>query len=117
RSSRSCCVAGVAYGGLAASVLLRALLPATADVQAIAREIAAREKTSLRLVLRLPTDGARFANAAAIPWARTMVVTDAAASLLTPDELRAVLAHEAGHLSESPFAALARLGVATLALF
>jgi Zn-dependent protease with chaperone function len=110
-------VIGVAYGGLAASVLFRALVPAGAAVRAIAEDVAAREKTSLRLVLRLPTQGARFANAAAIPWARTMVVTDRIVELLTEDELRAVLAHEAGHLSEPPRVVAARLGSGALLLF
>ncbi|MDQ3033729.1 MAG: M48 family metalloprotease, partial [Myxococcota bacterium] len=51
------------------------------------------------------------------PWARTMVVTDRIAALLTPAELRAVLAHEAGHLSEGPWVIGARLGTAILLLF
>jgi Zn-dependent protease with chaperone function len=108
---------GAAYGGLLASVLLRALRPAGAAASAIAREVAAREGTSLRFVLRLPTRGARFANAAAIPWARAMVVSDRLVELLTPDELRAVLAHEAGHLSEPPRVVAARLGSAAFLLF
>jgi heat shock protein HtpX len=108
---------GAAYGGLLTSVLLRALRPAGAALRAIAQEVAAREGTSLRFVLRLPTRGARFANAAAIPWARAMVISDRLVELLTPDELRAVLAHEAGHLSEPPRVVAARLGSATFLLF
>ena len=49
-----------------------------------------------------------------IPWARTMVVTDRIVSILTPDELRAVLAHEAGHLSEGWSVIAARLLLAAI---
>ncbi len=108
---------GVAYGGIVTSVLVGALRPAGAAVRAIAEDAAGREQVALRFVLRLPTRGARFANAAAIPWARAMVVTDRIVELLTPDELRAVLAHEAGHLSEPLRVVAARLGSATLLLF
>ncbi len=109
--------AGAAYGGIVASVMVGALRPAGAAVRSIAEDAANREHVALRAVLRLPTRGARFANAAAVPWARAMVVTDRLAELLTPDELRAVLAHEAGHLSEPPRVVAARLGSATLLLF
>jgi len=108
---------GAAYGGIVASVLLGTLRPAGAAVRAIAEEAAAGEHVAVRFVLRLPTRGARFANAAAVPWARAMVVTDRIVELLTPEELRAVLAHEAGHLSEPLRVGAARLGSATLLLF
>jgi Zn-dependent protease with chaperone function len=108
---------GVAYGGLLASIALRALVPATPAVRALAHDVAAREGVKLAMVLRLPTPGTRFANAAAIPWARAMVVTDAITELLTTEELRAVLAHEAGHLSEPPRVVAGRLGAATMILF
>ncbi len=106
---------GIAYGGLLSSVLLGALRRATDPVVAMAREVAAREGVRLVAVLRLPTSaGSRFANAAAFPWARTMVVTDRIVELLEPDELRAVLAHEAGHLSEPAWVGAARIAIATL---
>jgi Zn-dependent protease with chaperone function len=111
------CAFGVAYGGLLALLATRAIRPATPEVRALARDVAAREQTSLALVLRLPTPGVRFANAAAIPWARAMIVTDSITELLSADELRAVLAHEAGHLSEPPIVLLARLGGASLLVF
>lgn len=111
------CAIGVAFGPIAIGLATGALRIAPADVRVLAMGVARAEHTSLWLVLRLPTSGARFANAAAIPWARTMIVTDAIVSLLSEDELRAVLAHEAGHLSEAPKVAIARLGAASLALF
>ncbi|MCC6873626.1 MAG: M48 family metalloprotease [Sandaracinaceae bacterium] len=109
------CAAGTAYAGLALAVLTTALRPATAQVRRLARAVAEKERTSLWLVLRLPST--HFANAAALPWARTMIVSDALVAMLTEDELRAVLAHEAGHLSERPYVALGRLGAASLAIF
>ncbi len=108
---------GVAYAGPALSVLTRALVPATEPVASLARRAASREGISLAMVLRLPTHGARFANAAALPWARTMVVTDHIVELLDEEELDAVLAHEAGHLSEPIWVSLCRLGTVTLLLF
>lgn len=108
---------GTAFGGIALSVATRALVPATAEVRALAYEVAGREGVKLAAVLRLPTGVARFANAAALPWARTMVVTDRIVSLLSPSELRAVLAHEAGHLSEGWSVIGARLGTAIVLLF
>lgn len=107
----------VAYGGLALGLLTGTLRPASAALRALADDVAAREGVKLALVLRLPTGDTHFANAAAIPWARTMVVTDRLAERLPTDELRAVLAHEAGHLSEGPAAVSARLGAATLLVF
>lgn len=106
---------GAGFGGLALSVATRALVPATREVRAIAEAAAEAEGVRVALVLRAPTD--RLANAAAIPWARTMIVTDRIVRLLKPDELRAVLAHEAGHLSEAPWVAAARLGTAFTLLF
>ncbi|MBI4953051.1 MAG: M48 family metalloprotease [Myxococcales bacterium] len=103
---------GIAYGGLVTALATRALVPATAEVRRLARAVAELEGTSLALVLRLPTRGTHFANAAAIPWARTMVVTDGIVELLSQEELAAVMAHEAGHLSEPPSVMLARLGAA-----
>lgn len=108
---------GVAYGGLALSLLTGAVRRAPAALRTLAADVAAREGVRLALVLRMPTGDAHFSNAAAFPWARTMVVTDRLASRLPPDELRAVLAHEAGHLSEGGAVAGARLGSATLLIF
>lgn len=108
---------GTAYGGLMLAVASRALLPASAEVRAIAQAAARAEGVSLFAVLRLPTGAARLANAAAIPWARTMVVSDRIVELLAPSELRAVLAHEAGHLSEGWAVVGTRLGVAVTLLF
>ena len=112
-----CVVLGVAYGGLFLSLLTRAVVPARDEVRALAREVAAREGVAPVLALRLPTPGTRFANAAALPWARTLIVTDHAASILDRDALHAVLAHEAGHLSEGPKVMLARLGAGSALLF
>ena len=108
---------GVAYGGLALSLLTGAIRRAPAALRVLADDVAAREGVRLALVLRLPTGDTHFANAAAFPWARTMVVTDRLAQRLPPDELRAVLAHEAGHLSEGGAVVFARLGSATLLVF
>lgn len=108
---------GVAFGGPVLSVLTTALGPATAEVRAIADRAARREGIRLLAVLRLPTHGVRFANAAALPWARTMIVTDHIVELLSPTELEAVLAHEAGHLSEGPWVILGRLGTVIVLLF
>jgi Zn-dependent protease with chaperone function len=105
-------VVGVAYGGLFALVLTGAVRRADTRVAALARRAAEREGIALASVWRLPTGSVPFANAAAIPWARTMVVTDRITELLDDDELDAVLAHEAGHLSEAPWVALARVGTA-----
>ncbi len=111
------CVFGVAYGGLVAGMITGALRPASPSLRSLARDVARAEGTRLWLVLRLPTRGSRFANAAALPWARAMVVSDALVELLEPDELRAVLAHEAGHLSEPAAAAVLRLGTAGVFVF
>jgi STE24 endopeptidase len=110
-------VLGVAFGGLLASVATLAVLPARAETRALAREVAAREGVQLPFVLRLPTVGVRFANAAAVPWARTIVVADRMEQLLDRDALRAVLAHEAGHMSEGPQVAAARVGSVGILLF
>lgn len=111
------CGLGVAYGGLLASLVTTALRPAGAALRELAREVAHAEGARLALVLRLPTPGVRFANAAAIPWARTMVIADDTVDLLREEQLRAVLAHEAAHLSERPVVGLTRVGAATLILF
>jgi Zn-dependent protease with chaperone function len=111
------CALATAYGGLLVSLLTGALRIAPAELRAMAKDVARREGAKLVLVLRLPTHRARFVNAAAIPWARTMVVTDSAQRLLSEEQLRAVLAHEAGHLTEGPRSALIRLLAATVVLF
>lgn len=108
---------GVAYAGPLLSVLTLALRPASPAVRALARRAAEREGIARIGVLRLPTHGVHFANAAALPWARTMVVTDHIVDLLSERELEAVLAHEAGHLSERPWVSAARLGAVTLLLY
>lgn len=108
---------GVAYAGPALSVVTLALRPASAEVAALARRAAANEGIGRIGVLRLPTHGVRLANAAALPWARTMIVTDHIVSLLGERELEAVLAHEAAHLSEAPWVSMARLGVVSILLF
>ncbi len=106
-------VLGVAYGGLAALVVTGAVKRPAPRIVELARRAASREGVRLASVWRLPTGSVPFANAAAIPWARTMVVTDRITELLEEDELDAVLAHEAGHLSEAPWVALARVGTAS----
>lgn len=111
------CVFGVAYGSVISGVITGSLRRAGTSLRALARDVAAREGVPLWLVLRLPTPGTRFANAAAVPWARTMIVTGETERLLSEDQLRAVLAHEAGHLSEPKIVAVARVGAASLVLF
>jgi Zn-dependent protease with chaperone function len=108
---------GVAYAGPLLSVMTAALRPASPEIRAMARRAAQREGVSLLAVLRLPTHGVHFANAAALPWARTMIVTDHITELLDTEELDAVLAHEAGHLSEPPWVGLCRLGTVSALLF
>lgn len=110
-------IAGVAFAGLVLSVATLALRPAPPAVRALARRAADREGIRGIAVLRLPTHGVRLANAAALPWARTMVVTDHIVKLLAEPELEAVLAHEAAHLSEPGWVAACRLGVVSLVLF
>ena len=108
---------GVALAGPLLSVSTLALRPATEKVRALAQRVARREGVPLFAVLRLPTHGVRFANAAALPWARTMIVTDHITELLGERELEAVLAHEAGHLSEAAWVSACRLGVVGVLLF
>lgn len=108
---------GVAYAGPLLSILTLALRPATPTIRALAERAGEREGVRLWMVLRLPTHGIRFANAAALPWARTMIVTDHIVALLPERELDAVLAHEAGHLSEAPWVSACRLGTVTVLLF
>ncbi|MBX7196047.1 MAG: M48 family metalloprotease [Sandaracinaceae bacterium] len=105
---------GVAYGGLAALIVTGAVRRPSARIVALAQNAARREGVRLASVWRLPTGSVPFANAAAIPWARTMVVTDRITEILEEDELDAVLAHEAGHLSETPWVGLARVGTAVV---
>jgi hypothetical protein len=111
------CFAAVAYGGLLVSVVTRALRRADAALSRRIAVAAKREGIDRVLALVLPTGNARFVNAAALPWARTVVVTEAATLHLSDDELDAVLAHEAAHLSEGPKVALLRLSAAALVLF
>jgi len=111
------CALGAAFGGLFVTLVTTALVPATDDVKRAAREAAAAEGVSLWGILRLPTRGARFANAAALPWARTVIVSDGAKALLEPAELRSVLAHEAAHLSEGWAPMGARLGLTAGVVF
>lgn len=108
---------GVAYAGPLLSVVTLALRPATEEIRALAQRVAAREGIPWIFTLRLPTHGVPFANAAALPWARTMIVTDHIVELLAPKELEAVLAHEAGHLSEAPWVSACRLGAVATLLF
>ncbi len=103
-----------AFGGLLLSVSTGALRPARRETADAAREVAAREGVRLWAVLRLPTGQASLANAAAVPWARTIVVTDHLVGLLSPSELRAVLAHESGHLSEGALVTTLRLAAAVV---
>jgi Zn-dependent protease with chaperone function len=107
-------VVGILYGGLASAVLTTALRRPSERVRALAVRAAAREGVRLASVWRLPTGSFPFANAAAIPWARTMIVTDRLTEILDDEELDAVLAHEAGHLSEAPWVGLARVGAAAV---
>jgi Zn-dependent protease with chaperone function len=108
---------GVAFAGPLLSVLTLALRPASGAIRERAERAARREGVSLLAVLRLPTHGVRLANAAALPWARTMIVTDHIVQMLDERALDAVLAHEAGHLSEPPWVAVARLGTVATLLF
>lgn len=106
----------VAYGGLALALLTGALRPAPPPLaEAIARA-ASREGVKLWLALRLPTGRSHFANAAALPWARTIFVTDRLAGAFSPAALDAVLAHEAAHLSEGPRVGALRLSAAVALL-
>ena len=73
------------------------------------RRAAAREGVSLWLALRFPTGSSHFANAAALPWAKTIFVTDRLVESISPEALDAVLAHEAAHLAEGPRVLLLRL--------
>lgn len=110
------CFMGAAYAGPLLGRLTLGFRRADERVTRLAREVAAREGTPLWFVWRLPTRSVPFANAAAVPWARLVVVTDAASELLDDGQLSAVLAHEAGHLSEGPRVALLRLLGVTLLL-
>lgn len=107
---------GMMYGGLLSGVLTMALRRPDARVRAMAERAAKREGLRLWSVWLLPTKTTAFANAAAIPWARSMIVTERLTQMLDDDELDAVLAHEAGHLSEPPWVWVARLGAAFVAV-
>lgn len=109
-------VIAVAYGGLAGLLLTGSVRVAGSRARSLARRAAEREGVRLAAVLRLPTGTVPFANAAAFPWARTVIVTDRITEILEDDELEAVLAHEAGHLSEPPWVALARIGTAAMVI-
>lgn len=104
----------VAYGGLFLALTVGALRRASPALTDAIRRAGAREDVTVRLALRLPTGCSRFTNAAAIPWARTIFVTDRLAETFSPAALDAVLAHEAAHLSEGPRVAALRLGAAVL---
>ena len=103
---------GLMYGGLITGVLTMSLRRPDARVRALAERAAQREGFRLWSVWMLPTKSTGFANAAAIPWARSMIVTERITQLLDDEELDAVLAHEAGHLSEPPWVWVMRLGAA-----
>jgi Zn-dependent protease with chaperone function len=49
------------------------------------------------------------ANALALPFARAILVTEKARTLFSPDEMKAVLAHELAHLYEDKVTRLIRL--------
>lgn len=114
--SFAACLAGAAYAGPLLGRLTFAFRPADERVTRLARRAAEREGTPLWFVWRLSTRSVPFANAAAVPWARMIIVTDAARDLLDDGQLSAVLAHEAGHLSEGPRVASLRLGGVALLL-
>ena len=84
-------------------LVFRWVLPTSSHLpEALAQDIrktAAQLGFSPRAVLSMDTNH-RIANAAmvgALPWPRYLVLTDGLLSLLDPDALRGVVAHEVGH--------------------
>ena len=111
------CALGVAYRRLGAGALHRGAQAGHGRGPRLAHAVAEAEGATAPARAAPAVRGSCFANAAALPWARTMVVSDALVALLDEEELRAVLAHEAGHLSEPKRAALLRLGAASIFVF
>jgi len=82
------------------------LRPADLQVSQMARELAhhwQRPEPSVWLFF------SGQANALALPFARAVLVTEKARTLFSPDEMKAVLAHELAHLYEDKVTRLIRL--------
>jgi Zn-dependent protease with chaperone function len=80
----------------------------------VVEEVAAETGTEVREVWRVT--GSYQANAAAISSVRAVIVTEPALSILDDAELRAVVAHELGHLDERSIASWLRASSAVLVL-
>ncbi|MBW2464712.1 MAG: M48 family metalloprotease [Deltaproteobacteria bacterium] len=111
------CVLGAAYSGLLLMLATGGLRRASPELRERVRRAAEREGIGRVHVFILPTGSVPFANAFAVPWARTLVVTGTTLAELEDDELAGVLAHEVAHLSEGLGTAMVRLGAAGLLLF
>jgi Zn-dependent protease with chaperone function len=96
----------IAGGSAAILKACGVLRPADHATQQLAQELAAAENVPLRSVLRMDLG---MANAFAFGWSRELGITDTALAILTPDELRSVMAHEIGHLRENLSTRLQRL--------
>ena len=91
-----------------------ALRTAPDHIRAAAERAARKLGVPFPRVYLVPT---RYANAYAWPHLHTVAVTEAAAEILSIDELEAVMAHEIGHISEPLSRRLARMGMLAMPQF
>jgi Zn-dependent protease with chaperone function len=87
------------------------LLPATDSLKTLVAEVSGQMRVPVRATWILPT---WICNAAALPHIRQLIFTDGLLVALTPEEVKAICAHELGHLSEPPGVRFAR-GLSLLA--
>ncbi|MEI9999488.1 MAG: M48 family metalloprotease [Verrucomicrobiota bacterium] len=102
----------VQFGGwVRLARLLRLITPADAALADAAAAVARRVNRPVPAVWILHW---RKANAFALPFSNSILVTERLRRLLMPEELDAVLAHEQAHLCESGAMRLMRLGMPLL---
>lgn len=89
------------------------LLPATDSLKTLVAEISEQMRVPVRATWILPT---WISNAVALPHIRQLIFTDSLLAALSPEEIKAICAHELGHLSEPPRVLFAR-GITALAFF
>ena len=77
---------------------LRLLQPAPENLEALVREISNKMEVPVRATWVLPT---HLSNAAALPHTRQLIFTSKLLATHPDEEIKAICAHELGHLSES----------------